>query len=47
MKSFITSGASCYVKIYISVWWPFCSAEQNRFDNFGSRSYEEHLCEII
>ena len=40
MKSFITSGASCYVKLYIAL-------VAILFDNFGSGSYEEHLCEII
>ena len=28
-------------------WLPFCSAEWNRFDNFGRGPYEEHLCQII
>ena len=46
MKSFITSGASCYVKLYIAlVAILLCRAEQ--VDNLGSGSYEEHLCEII
>ena len=27
--------------------WPFCSAEQNHFSNFGRGSSKEHCCEII
>ena len=29
------------------LWWPFCSAEQNHFSNYGKGVLEEHFCEII
>ena len=32
---------------YFKLWWPFYSAEQNHFSNFGKRALEEHFCEII
>ena len=27
--------------------WPFCSAEQNHFSNFGRGSSKKHFCELI
>ena len=32
---------------FLELWQPFCSAEQNHLCNFGRRSYEEQICEII
>ena len=32
---------------YLELWWPFCSAVQNHFCNFGRGYQEEQFCEII
>ena len=38
----------CCLKVSLfQLWWPFCSAEQNHFSNFGKGILEEHFCEII
>ena len=33
--------------LYLELWWPFCSEEQNRLCNFGRGYQEEQFCEII
>ena len=33
--------------IYLELWQPFCSAEQNHLCNFRRGYYEEQFCEII
>ena len=37
----------CLFVVFFLLWWPFCSAEQNHFSNFGRGSSKEHFCEII
>ena len=29
------------------LWWPFCSAKQSHYSNFGKGSPKKHSCEII
>ena len=36
-----------FFSFFFLLWWPFCSAEQNHFSNFGRGSSKEHFCEII
>ena len=33
--------------LYLQLWQPSCSAEQNHLGKFGRGHYEEHFCEII
>ena len=34
-------------EFYFKLWYPLCSAEQNRLGNFARGPYNNHLCEII
>ena len=33
--------------LYLELWWPWYSVQQNHLCNCGREHYEEHFCELI
>ena len=47
LKKLLTLKVFLFLDFYFWLRWPFCSAEWNRFSNFGSGPWVKHFCDII